>query len=622
MVGVEESGSRGVCKWQPTDPKEKPSGHLRQGGRGPVVEIDCSVGERAKLVRRNDNLKPEGELERWRKSATVWCAGERAMPVKIDDNLKIEGDFVKREELAKEPELDMGDIERVMKTRKHGNHPLPERITSFGVRPNLKREDNLHPKGEFVNRKVLEWKPENDRSDLETVRISMRSGNPLSRVRHPIGTSKDGGNLEAEGEFVLEPGVQSITGRRPLPIRADDNLKTEGECEDTTGDGLGNRQTQQLAATSQDAAKVTRSNAEAKSFKQRLENNWPRTERAISARRRDNLKPEGVFAGRGELDRNPELDMSNVERLKMTMRAGNPVDDIKELGRPKTTHFSNPSNGKHLRNINLKPEGDFTRRQKEHWLPVERPQISKLPDNLKTQGDFVKREELTKEPELDMGDIERVMKTRKSGNFSLQRSKSFSVILREMENRGPERSWSPGDQVRMVRRADNLRTEGEFHRQPNQMWAPAERAAIVRRKDNLRLDGDFEHKPRMEDLNNLDHDFHRRCAFVRCKRLQVQSAPEQRTSLKREDSLRLDGDFLTRSQEDVWSPGERATKIRHGDNLRMEGEFLNKRTLVAWTPGEAARMVRKSDNLKLSGEFSAREPWDRWEPMRERSFVL
>ena len=52
------------------------------------------TGERANIVKRGDNLQPEGDFSK-RPDAT-WAPGERANVIKRDDNLQPEGEFHKR----------------------------------------------------------------------------------------------------------------------------------------------------------------------------------------------------------------------------------------------------------------------------------------------------------------------------------------------------------------------------------------------------------------------------------------------------------------------------------------------------------------------------------------------
>ena len=51
-------------------------------------------GDRASVVRRDDNLHMEGRFES--RQEQTWHAGERASVVRRDDNLHPEGEFQKR----------------------------------------------------------------------------------------------------------------------------------------------------------------------------------------------------------------------------------------------------------------------------------------------------------------------------------------------------------------------------------------------------------------------------------------------------------------------------------------------------------------------------------------------
>ena len=61
----------------------------------------ASIGERANIVKRGDNLQPEGDFSK-RPDAT-WAPGERANVIKRDDNLQPEGEFHKRPDLKWSP---------------------------------------------------------------------------------------------------------------------------------------------------------------------------------------------------------------------------------------------------------------------------------------------------------------------------------------------------------------------------------------------------------------------------------------------------------------------------------------------------------------------------------------
>merc|ERR1712037_212098 len=87
-------------------------------------------GERANVIKRDDNLQPEGEFHK--RPDQTWAPGERANIVKRGDNLQPEGDFSKR----------------------------PDATWAPGERANvIKRHDNLQPEGEFHKRPDQTWAP-------------------------------------------------------------------------------------------------------------------------------------------------------------------------------------------------------------------------------------------------------------------------------------------------------------------------------------------------------------------------------------------------------------------------------------------------------------------------------
>ena len=60
-------------------------------------DINCwntFLGERSQVIKRDDNLHPEGEFHK--RPDTIWSQGERADVIRRGDNLQPEGDFSKR----------------------------------------------------------------------------------------------------------------------------------------------------------------------------------------------------------------------------------------------------------------------------------------------------------------------------------------------------------------------------------------------------------------------------------------------------------------------------------------------------------------------------------------------
>ena len=60
-------------------------------------------GERSRIVKRDDNLHPEGEFHK--RPDQVWAPGDRANVIRRDDNLQPEGDFSKRPDATWAPGL-------------------------------------------------------------------------------------------------------------------------------------------------------------------------------------------------------------------------------------------------------------------------------------------------------------------------------------------------------------------------------------------------------------------------------------------------------------------------------------------------------------------------------------
>ena len=60
-------------------------------------------GERPTMVKKDDNLHPEGEFHK--RPDQVWAPGDRANVIRRDDNLQPEGDFSKRPDATWAPGL-------------------------------------------------------------------------------------------------------------------------------------------------------------------------------------------------------------------------------------------------------------------------------------------------------------------------------------------------------------------------------------------------------------------------------------------------------------------------------------------------------------------------------------
>ena len=66
----------------------------RNENRSKILSLIKIIGERSRVVKRDDNLHPEGEFHK--RPDQVWAPGDRANVIRRDDNLQPEGDFSKR----------------------------------------------------------------------------------------------------------------------------------------------------------------------------------------------------------------------------------------------------------------------------------------------------------------------------------------------------------------------------------------------------------------------------------------------------------------------------------------------------------------------------------------------
>ena len=75
----------------------------------------------------------------------------------------------------------------------------------------------------------------------------------------------------------------------------------------------------------------------------------------------------------------------------------------------------------------MKPEGKFQDKPPEQWIPGEKVNVVRHPDNLQPEGNFTVRETET---------------------------------------------WAPGERAPLVKRTDNLKPEGKFQDRPQEKWTP------------------------------------------------------------------------------------------------------------------------------------------------------
>ena len=113
---------------------------------------EAPSGEPALVVRRKDNLRPEGEFVQ--KSTKEAPMGERAISTKRPDNLAVEGDFMDGREHTKARTDEKANIVKHPDQGTKGK--FSERLKEeapVGERPvHLRPKDNLYPEGKFEGR--------------------------------------------------------------------------------------------------------------------------------------------------------------------------------------------------------------------------------------------------------------------------------------------------------------------------------------------------------------------------------------------------------------------------------------------------------------------------------------
>ncbi|KAK6630596.1 hypothetical protein RUM43_014581 [Polyplax serrata] len=194
-----------------------------------LYSTHLTPGDRPRPVRPEDNLFPEGEFEKRPKDEFV--PAERPKQKKPKDNLKPEGEFegmpTSREEfrvtsgdrvdvVRREDNLRMeGDI-NTYRSRDDYIYQKTERVTS------IRQEDNLRVEGEFVKR-INEEFIQGERPKPIKHMDNLYPEGPKQK--------KPKDNLKPEGEFERTPKDKYTPGERPKPVRPEDNLFPEGEFE-------------------------------------------------------------------------------------------------------------------------------------------------------------------------------------------------------------------------------------------------------------------------------------------------------------------------------------------------------------------------------------------------------
>ena len=110
-------------------------------------------GERASIVKRDDNLQPEGKFTK--RPDGLWAPGERANVIRRDDNLHPKGDFTKRPDgkwaLGERAE-ERAPGERADIVKRDDNLQFKETLPKTRCkRANvIEHDDNLRPEGDFT----------------------------------------------------------------------------------------------------------------------------------------------------------------------------------------------------------------------------------------------------------------------------------------------------------------------------------------------------------------------------------------------------------------------------------------------------------------------------------------
>ena len=278
----------------------------------------------------------------------------------------------------------------------------------------------------------------------------------------------------------------------------------------------------------------------------------------------------------GEFERRPKDEFVPAERPKQKK----PKDNLHPEGeferRPKDEFVPAERPKQKKPKDNLHPEGEFERRPKDEFVPAERPKPKKPEDNLFPEGEFERR------PKDEFVPAERPKQKKPKDNLHPEG---------EFEKR-PKDEFVPAERPKQKKPKDNLHPEGEFEKRPKDEFVPAERPKPKKPEDNLYSEGDF------YGSTSSRNDF----TFEKVERV---------TTIRREDNLRVEGEFTKRVNEE-FIRGERPLPIKHEDNLYPEGEF-EKRPRGKFVPAERPKPKKPEDNLFPEGQFE-RRPKDEFVP--------
>ncbi|XP_011699680.1 PREDICTED: titin [Wasmannia auropunctata] len=411
-------------------------------------------GERSEIIKRDDNLYPEGDFERPEK-APIGPA-ERRSPIKHPDNLKPEGDFVQR---PKETAPIKGDRAAVKKPKDNlkpegeFERPAKSPIGPGERRSPIKHPDNLHLEGEFVGRPKKETPLKGDRADVkkpkdnlhpegEFAKRSPKKVEPAER-RTPI---KHEDNLHPEGDFYMVPkdDFTPKRGDRSPVKKPQDNLRPEGEMKVSPKDDY----------------------------------KYVNGERVEVRRHEDHLRMEGqmdIHRSRDDYKKITRVEKVDVKRHEDNLRMEGEFIDVRR--KDDYVHMVGERVPIKKHPDNLRPEGDFDRPQKTVIGPAERRSPIKHPDNLKPQGDFERRTPGKIGPGERRSPIRHADNLKPEGDF----------VGRPRDDFTPKRA----ERAEVVRREDNLKMTGGFEgttsHKSTYTVVRGERADIKSHEDNLKI---------------------------------------------------------------------------------------------------------------------------------------
>ena len=199
------------------------------------------VGERAKVVKHQDNIKVEGKFEGRSKSSTVgsFARGERMAIVRHKDNLKMEGKF--NEGALHDQKQVVGERSKVVKHQDNlksegAFHGERKTMAVKGERAEVKKHaDNLFMEGKFEKREqqtVLTGERAEIKRHQDNLKVEgkfegrQKVNGVLKGERASITKHQD--NLKMEGEFIGRQETAVAIGERAKVVKHRDNLKLEG----------------------------------------------------------------------------------------------------------------------------------------------------------------------------------------------------------------------------------------------------------------------------------------------------------------------------------------------------------------------------------------------------------